>query len=45
MDNAKLDRLVENREKAMAGGGEAAVEKHHAKGSYTARERINMLSE
>ena len=43
MDQAKLDRLIDNREKAMAGGGEAAVEKHHAKGSYTARERINML--
>ena len=43
MDQAKLDKLVANREKAMAGGGEAAVEKHHAKGSYTCRERINML--
>ena len=43
MDQAKLDKLIENREKAMAGGGEAAIEKHHAKGSYTARERINML--
>ena len=43
MDQAKLDKLIENREKAMAGGGEAAIAKHHAKGSYTARERINML--
>ena len=43
MDQEKLNKLVENRAKAMAGGGEAAVEKHHAKGSYTARERINML--
>ena len=43
MDSAKLDKLVANREKAIAGGGEAAVEKHHAKGSYTCRERINML--
>ena len=33
MDQAKLDKLVANREKAIAGGGEAAVEKHHAKGS------------
>ena len=32
MDSAKLNKLIENREKAMAGGGEAAVEKHHAKG-------------
>ena len=43
MSNTKLQKLVENREKAYAGGGEAAVEKHHAKGSYTCRERINML--
>ena len=43
MDAEKLNRLIENRQKAQAGGGEAAVEKHHAKGSYTARERINML--
>ena len=43
MDQAKLDKLIANREKAIAGGGEAAVEKHHAKGSYTCRERINML--
>ena len=43
MDQAKLDKLVANREAAIAGGGEAAVEKHHAKGSYTCRERINML--
>ena len=43
MDQAKLDKLVDSRAKAQAGGGEAAVEKHHAKGSYTARERINML--
>lgn len=43
MDNSKLQKLVDNRAKAMAGGGEAAIEKHHAKGCYTARERINML--
>ena len=35
MDQAKLDKLVANREKAMAGGGEAAVEKHHAKGTIS----------
>ncbi|MBR4546477.1 MAG: methylmalonyl-CoA carboxyltransferase, partial [Paludibacteraceae bacterium] len=39
----KLQKLIEKREQAMAGGGAAAVEKHHAKGSYTARERINRL--
>ena len=43
MDNSKLQKLVDKRAQAMAGGGEKAVEKHHAKGSYTARERINML--
>ena len=43
MDSQKLQKLIDSRTKAMAGGGEAAVEKHHAKGSYTARERINML--
>ena len=43
MDQAKLNKLVDSREKAIAGGGEAAVEKHHAKGCYTCRERINML--
>ncbi len=39
----KLKKLIEKRAEAMAGGGEKAVEKHHAKGSFTARERINML--
>ena len=43
MDTEKLQKLVDNRVKAMAGGGEAATEKHHAKGAYTCRERINML--
>ena len=43
MDTTKLQKLIDNRAKVAAGGGEAAVEKHHAKGSYTARERINML--
>ena len=39
MDTTKLQKLIDNRVKVAAGGGEAAVEKHHAKGSYTARER------
>ncbi|MBQ7531307.1 MAG: methylmalonyl-CoA carboxyltransferase, partial [Paludibacteraceae bacterium] len=43
MDSAKLQKLIDSRAQANAGGGEAAVEKHHAKGSYTARERINKL--
>ena len=44
MDTTKLQKLIDNRVKVAAGGGEAAVEKHHAKGSYTARERINMFT-
>ena len=44
MDNQeKLKKLIDNRQKAWMGGGEAAIEKHHAKGRLTARERINML--
>lgn len=43
MDNSKLQKLIDYRAKAIAGGGEKAIERHRAKGSYTARERINML--
>lgn len=39
----KLKKLVDKRTQALLGGGEKAIEKHHAKGAYTARERINML--
>lgn len=39
----KLKKLIDKRTQAMLGGGEKAIEKHHAKGAYTARERINML--
>ena len=39
----KLKKLIDKRAQAMLGGGEKAIEKHHAKGAYTARERINML--
>ncbi len=40
---AKVKELIELREKARIGGGEKAIEKQHAQGKYTARERINML--
>ena len=30
MDTTKLQKLIDNRVKVAAGGGEAAVEKHHA---------------
>lgn len=39
----KIKKLVEKRAEAMAGGGQKAIDAHHAKGKYTARERINML--
>jgi len=39
----KISHLIENRAKARLGGGEKAIEKQHARGKYTARERIAML--
>ncbi len=39
----KLARLAERRRQALIGGGEAAVRKHHEKGRYTARERLQLL--
>lgn len=35
--------MVELRQKARLGGGEKAIEKQHAKGKATARERIELL--
>ena len=41
----QLERIkeLELRAKARMGGGEKAIEKQHARGKYTARERIDML--
>ena len=39
----KIKELIELRAKARLGGGEKAIEKQHAKGKYTARERIAQL--
>ena len=39
----KLDRLNALRSEAHAGGGPARIEKIHAKGRLTARERIHLL--
>lgn len=39
----KIKQLLAKREEARLGGGEARIEKQHAKGKYTARERIAML--
>ena len=39
----KIKALIAKREEARLGGGEKAIEKQHARGKYTARERIDML--
>ena len=39
----KLQELLDKRAEARMGGGEKAIEKQHARGKYTARERIAQL--
>ena len=39
----KINQLIENRETARLGGGQKRIDAQHAKGKYTARERIQML--
>ena len=39
----KIKELIAKREQARLGAGEKAIEKQHARGKYTARERIDML--
>ena len=39
----KIKELIAKREQARLGGGGKAIEKQHARGKYTARERIDML--
>ncbi len=39
----KINELIEKRAKARMGGGEKRIEAQHAKGKFTARERIEML--
>ncbi len=39
----KIQELIDKRIQARLGGGEKAIEKQHAKGKYTARERIAQL--
>jgi len=41
--NKKQQRLIEKVEKAKLGGGQDRIEKQHAKGKLTARERIHFL--
>lgn len=43
MGNELIIKLKKMREKAMLGGGQEAIEKHHAQGKFTARERIEKL--
>ncbi|MHC4959909.1 MAG: acyl-CoA carboxylase subunit beta [Planctomycetota bacterium] len=40
---SNLEELRRRREAALLGGGEKAIEKQHAKGKLTARERIDLL--
>ena len=39
----KIQQLRDMREKAKLGGGEKRIERQHAKGKLTARERIEKL--
>jgi len=39
----KIKQLIELRQKAKLGGGEKRISKQHAKGKFTARERIQLL--
>ena len=41
--NDRLDHLRTLKEKAKLGGGQARIDRQHAKGSMTARERIDLL--
>jgi len=43
MASDKLQDLFDRKAKIQSGGGEKAIEKQHAKGKNTARERMNML--
>ena len=39
----KINELIEKRAKAKLGGGEKRIDSQHAKGKFTARERIDIL--
>ena len=39
----QVKQLIENREQARLGGGQKRIDSQHAKGKYTARERIHMF--
>ncbi|MCK5481510.1 MAG: methylmalonyl-CoA carboxyltransferase, partial [Gammaproteobacteria bacterium] len=41
--NDDLDKLIKLRAQAVMGGGQERIDKQHAKGRMTARERVEML--
>ncbi len=43
MSRGKIKELIDLRDKAKLGGGQKRIDSQHAKGKYTARERIGML--
>ncbi|MDR2907838.1 MAG: acyl-CoA carboxylase subunit beta [Bacteroidales bacterium] len=43
MNKSKIAQLLDKREQANLGGGEKRIASQHAKGKFTARERIHML--
>ncbi len=43
MATDKLAQLIKKREEVILGGGQEKIDKHHAKGKYTARERIDKI--
>lgn len=43
LQSEKIKELIQLREKARLGGGQKRIDSQHAKGKYTARERIAML--
>ena len=43
MSNEKIKHLIEERERALQGGGAKRIEEQHKKGKLTARERIDIL--
>ena len=43
MATDKLAQLIKKREEVILGGGQDKIDKHHSKGKYTARERIDKI--
>ena len=39
----KIKQLIDYRNEARLGGGQARIDKQHEQGKFTARERIDML--